>query len=81
MQIISGTTEFHIEGKSAVAIGKFDGIHLGHKKLLNYILEQKVDGFKTVVFTFEPSPEEFFLGRTVKQLFTREENAWGTCYT
>lgn len=73
MQIISGTTEFHIEGKSAVAIGKFDGIHLGHKKLLNYILEQKVDGFKTVVFTFEPSPEEFFLGRTVKQLFTREE--------
>ena len=73
MQIISGTTEFHIDGKSAVAIGKFDGIHLGHKKLLNYILEQKVDGFKAVVFTFDPSPEEFFLGRAVKQLFTRDE--------
>jgi riboflavin kinase/FMN adenylyltransferase len=73
MQIISGTTEFHIQEKSAVAIGKFDGIHLGHKKLLSYILEQKVDNLKAVVFTFDPSPEEFFLGKSVKQLFTREE--------
>lgn len=73
MQIIKDTTEFHIDGKSAVAIGKFDGIHLGHKKLLNYILQQREDGFKTVVFTFDPSPEEFFLGHEVKQLFTKEE--------
>lgn len=73
MQIISDTTELNITGKSAVAIGKFDGIHLGHKKLLNYILQQKVDGFKAVVFTFDPSPEEFFLGQSVKQLFTRQE--------
>lgn len=73
MQIISGTTEFQIDGKSAVAIGKFDGIHLGHRKLLNYILEQKVDDLMAVVFTFDPSPEEFFLGEAVRQLFTREE--------
>ena len=59
MLIISETTEFHIEGKSAVAIGKFDGIHLGHKKLLDIILQQKNDGLKSVVFTFDPSPEEF----------------------
>ncbi len=73
MNIISGTTEFHIEGKSAVAIGKFDGIHLGHKKLLARILDQKQDGLKSIVFTFDPSPEEFFTGKTVKQLFTRDE--------
>ncbi|MCR5157233.1 MAG: bifunctional riboflavin kinase/FAD synthetase [Butyrivibrio sp.] len=73
MQIISGTTEFHIEEKTAVAIGKFDGIHLGHRKLLGYILEQKKDDLKAVVFTFDPSPEEFFTGHSVSQLFTREE--------
>ena len=73
MQIIQGTTEFHIDEKSAVAIGKFDGIHLGHRKLLNRVLEQKKDGLKAVVFTFDPPPEEFFTGQVIKQLFTREE--------
>ncbi len=73
MQIISATTNLNIEGKTAVAIGKFDGVHLGHRKLLKYILEQKKDGLKCVVFTFDPSPEEFFTGHTVRQLFTRQE--------
>ena len=73
MEIISGTTEFHIEGKSAVAIGKFDGIHLGHKRLLDIILEQKKDGLQSVVFTFDPPPEEFFTGSSIPQLFTRME--------
>ncbi len=73
MQIITDTTKFHIEGKNAVAIGKFDGIHLGHRKLLSYILGQKADNMKSVVFTFDPSPEEFFTGHTVRQLFTKDE--------
>lgn len=73
MEIISETTEFHIEGKTAVAIGKFDGIHLGHKKLLDIILQEKNDGLKSVVFTFDPPPEEFFTGSKIPQLFTRLE--------
>ena len=73
MEIITDTTEFHIDGKNAVAIGKFDGIHIGHKKLLSCILRQKEDDLKSVVFTFDPSPEEFFTGHTVRQLFTRQE--------
>ncbi len=73
MQIISDTTEFHIDGKTAVAIGKFDGIHVGHKKLIDLILAQKSDGLKSVVFTFDPPPEEFFTGSSIPQLFTRFE--------
>ena len=73
MQIITRLDELNISDKTALAMGKFDGIHLGHKKLLNMILDQKQDGLKAAVFTFEPSPEEFFVGHTVRQLFTREE--------
>ncbi len=73
MEIISGTCEFNIDGNCAVAMGKFDGIHLGHKKLLGKLLEQKADGLKCVVFTFDPSPEEFFMGHPMKQLFTADE--------
>ena len=40
MKIIHDTTEFQIRGKAAVAIGKFDGLHKGHKELLSYIIEQ-----------------------------------------
>ena len=63
MQIIQGTTKFQLEGKSAAAIGKFDGIHKGHLSLLSRILEQKKWGLKTVVFTFDP-PASVFFGKT-----------------
>lgn len=73
MQIIHGTTEFELPHKSAIAIGKFDGIHLGHRKLIDNILEQKKNGCLAVVFTFDPSPEAFFSGRAVKELMTAHE--------
>lgn len=72
MQIIENTTEFHLENKSAVALGKFDGIHLGHRRLLERVLEQKKRGLCTVVFTFDTSAASFFGGET-KELSTREE--------
>lgn len=73
MQIIQGTTEFAIAGKSAVSIGKFDGIHLGHQKLLGTVLEQKEQGYKAVVFTFNPPPAVLFGGSDDRELMTPEE--------
>lgn len=72
MQIIENTTEFQLENRSAVAIGKFDGIHLGHRRLLERVLAQKKQGLWTVVFTFDTSAASFFGGET-KELSTREE--------
>lgn len=48
MEILKGT-DFKIEN-SAVSLGKFDGIHLGHRLLLNEILKQKE--LTPTVFTF-----------------------------
>ena len=73
MQIIKKLREFHIEGESAVAIGKFDGIHLGHRQLIRELLAQKKCGRKAVIFTFDPEPASFFSGKTVPGLSTREE--------
>ncbi len=72
MQIIENTTEFHLENRSAVALGKFDGIHLGHRLLLERVLGQKQRGLQTVVFTFDTPAASFFGGET-KELSTREE--------
>ena len=73
MEIIQNTTEFHIESRTAVAIGKFDGIHRGHEKLLSCILEQKKAGMQAVVFTFFPSAAVFFGQAADAELTTREE--------
>lgn len=73
MKIIRDTTEFHIDGPTAVAIGKFDGLHRGHQKLLRTIQEQKERGLQTVVFTFVPSPAAFFSKELVQELTTVAE--------
>jgi len=74
MQIISGKTEFELSGEYAVTIGKFDGIHRGHRELLDIIEGlHKTNGLKTAVFTFDKSPAEFFSGKTLPALTTIEE--------
>ena len=73
MQIIEQTTEFHIEEPTAIAIGKFDGIHRGHKEIFSNLFQAKKEGLKTAVFTFDPSPETFFSKKQIPELTTREE--------
>lgn len=73
MEIITGTTQFEIEEETAVAIGKFDGIHIGHRRLLEEILEAKKEGLKACVFTFDPPPAVLFSKSDGRELSTREE--------
>lgn len=53
MQIIKNTTEFALKN-SCVTLGKFDGVHLGHRKLLSTVVED--NKLQSVVFTFDPLP-------------------------
>lgn len=73
MKIIENTTEFHINEETAVAIGKFDGFHRGHQKLLATLRQQQEKGLKSVIFTFVPSPAVFFCGKPVRELSTLAE--------
>lgn len=73
MRIITGTTSFDFHMNSAVAIGKFDGLHLGHQRILSEILAQKENGMQAVIFTFDPSPEIFFGMSPSQELSTRDE--------
>lgn len=72
MEIIERTCEFQLPGRSAVAIGKFDGVHLGHRKLIHKIIEQKKEGLLATVFTFDTSAAAFF-GEEEKELTTVSE--------
>lgn len=72
MEIIRDKTEFHIEN-SVVSIGKFDGVHTGHKTLIEEIRKAKSQGLTTVIFTFYPSFATYFSGVKEDEIFSLEE--------
>jgi riboflavin kinase/FMN adenylyltransferase len=46
--------------KTAIAIGSFDGVHLGHQAILAHVARKARSlGLKAAVLTFEPLPREF----------------------
>ena len=73
--IIMNGTEFQLEEPSAVVLGKFDGVHVGHRALLKALKEQKEHGLKTVVFTFDKPPASLFKQgeEPYRELYTLEE--------
>lgn len=54
-----------LQPSTALAIGNFDGMHLGHQALLNQLM-QTAQAKKLIpaVMTFEPHPREFFTPET-----------------
>lgn len=74
MECIIGTKDFKIEEPTVVTIGKFDGRHRGHQKLLGRMQEiRKEKGYKTAVFSFDLSPVILVEGRNQTVITTNEE--------
>lgn len=71
--MIDHTLDFWIPEESAITLGKFDGIHKGHQKLMQKILEKKSQGLKSVVFTFGQMPGTVFLGSKGRTILTKKE--------
>ncbi|MCL6472515.1 MAG: bifunctional riboflavin kinase/FAD synthetase [Firmicutes bacterium] len=58
MEIIRGIENINcIDGKTAVTIGVFDGVHIGHQTIIRMAVDfAKMINGKSVVVTFEPHP-------------------------
>jgi riboflavin kinase/FMN adenylyltransferase len=74
MQVIAGTRAFSIEEPTSVTIGKFDGRHKGHQKLLREMMELKQKyGYKIAVFTFDMAPAGVVSGKKQTVITTNQE--------
>jgi len=56
MKYFRNKTEVYINEPTVVTLGKFDGLHMGHKFLFQHLLQFKKEGLKTVLFTFDRPP-------------------------
>lgn len=73
-EIYKNTLSFETERRSAVTLGKFDGLHRGHMLLVDRVLELgKQEGLETVVFTFAVPPSSQVAHEPAHQLLTNEE--------
>ena len=57
MQYIKGRENYKNDNRTAITLGKFDGLHLGHELLISHVIQhQNQDGVDGVVFAFDMSP-------------------------
>lgn len=57
MKYIHSVEDFTLENNSAVTLGKFDGIHVGHQKLISIVKEKAKElGLLATTFTFDSIP-------------------------
>lgn len=55
MHVYDEIQDFYLNN-TAVTLGKFDGIHLGHRRLVSEILKSRSEnGYETVLFSFDTS--------------------------
>ena len=73
MEVIRGWHNVRPEHHGCVAtIGNFDGVHLGHRALIDQLAALGRDrGAPTTLVTFEPQPLEFFAGENAPPRLTR----------
>jgi riboflavin kinase/FMN adenylyltransferase len=58
-------------GPTVAAIGNFDGVHLGHQRILSAVSsDARALGAKAVAITFEPHPERFLRPAQAPRLLT-----------
>ena len=59
-------------GRCALTIGNFDGVHRGHRTLVDRVIARAREAKLTsCVLTFEPHPREFFAGEAAPARITR----------
>ena len=77
MKIFNSIQEFNSAAKTIVTLGTFDGVHKGHKSILDKLItSSKASGCESVVLTFFPHPRMVLQQNTdLKLLNTIDEKA------
>ncbi len=73
MRLIRGLTHLEpLQHGCVLTIGNFDGVHLGHRAVIDKLAEQgRLLNLPVVVMTFEPQPLEYFLMNNAPSRLTR----------
>lgn len=61
--------------RTAVALGKFDGLHEGHMLLVRRVLELQKQGYTGVLFTFDMKENSVFDVESMKTIYTSGEKS------
>ena len=75
MRIYNHISEIGDIKNPVVTVGTFDGVHIGHQKVINQLVSTaKAMGGESVVITFEPHPRQVLQpGFDLRIIITREE--------
>lgn len=73
MIVLDEKIQLNSSERTAVTLGKFDGLHLGHQKLIREVIRAREEGLSSVVFTFQRPPKELVLKASSQVLLTNRE--------
>jgi riboflavin kinase / FMN adenylyltransferase len=76
VEIYNGFESFYEINKPILTIGTFDGVHIGHQKIIQKLIKQASEhGGETVLFTFNPHPRTVLFpdSHEIKLIQTQEE--------
>ena len=74
MEYFRNLSDYQSEKPTVMTLGKFDGVHLGHRLLLEQVREiAKEQGLSSVVFTFDAPPQARIRHKAGKMLMTNGE--------
>jgi riboflavin kinase / FMN adenylyltransferase len=83
MKVFRGLDKFPVSARgTVVAIGNFDGLHLGHRKILRRVTSlARAKKLSALVLTFDPHPARSFKGRSVPLIQTMDQRLEGLSAT
>ncbi|MFA9375444.1 MAG: bifunctional riboflavin kinase/FAD synthetase [Lachnotalea sp.] len=73
MKYIKKIDDIKMHNKTAITLGKFDGVHVGHQKLINNVISKHKEDFISVLFTFDKPVGAFLRDTDTRVLLTKEE--------
>lgn len=77
MKIFNSIQDFKTTSKTVVTLGTFDGVHIGHRKIIERLVQNTSEDTESLVLTFFPHPRMVLQGSSeIKLLNTIEEKAF-----